>query len=140
MKIACGNVFKYLFLIVFSAALAPSAGAQNVPTLSGGVGVEENAVLRPQQAKFNLKFLFTFMEGDYIADVAVKVADASGKVVLEQNVDGPILLALLPAGNYVATLTYEGVAQTRKFALGAKGLRTEQVRWKRGEADGPPML
>ncbi len=133
---------KLLFLLIIFLTSTQGASAQSgsVPTLTGGVGLEEIEVLRPQQAKFNLKFIFTLMEGDYIADVAVKVADASGKVVLEQTVDGPILLALLPAGNYVATLTYEGVAQTRKLALRDKALRTEQVRWKRSAADGPPML
>ena len=133
---------KLLFLLIIFVATTVGAQAQSdaIPTLTGGVGIEENDILRPQQSKFNLKFLFTFIEGDYIADVAVKVADAKGKVVLEQMVDGPILLALLPAGNYVATLTYEGVAQTRKLALRDKGLRTEQVRWKRSAADGPPML
>ena len=133
---------KLLFLLIIFVATTVGAQAQSdaIPTLTGGVGIEENDILRPQQSKFNLKFLFTFIEGDYIADVAVKVADAKGNVVLEQMVDGPILLALLPAGNYVATLTYEGVAQTRKLALRDKGLRTEQVRWKRSAADGPPML
>ena len=135
-------MYKLLFLLIIFLVSAQGALAQSgsIPTLTGGVGIEEIDVLRPQQAKFNLKFIFTLLEGDYIADVAVKVADAKGKVVLEQTVDGPILLALLPAGNYVATLTYEGVVQTRKIALGAKGLRTEQVRWKRSAADGPPML
>ena len=133
---------KLLFILTIIASVAQGALAQSgsIPTLTGGVGLEENAVLRPQQANFNLKFLFTFLEGDYIADVTVKVADASGKVVLEQTVDGPILMALLPAGNYVATLTYEGIAQTRRLAVREKGLRTEQVRWKRSAADGPPML
>lgn len=133
---------KLLFILTIIALVAQGALAQSgsVPTLTGGVGIEENDVLRPQQANFNLKFLFTFLEGDYIADVTVKVADAGGKVVLEQTVDGPIFMALLPAGNYVATLTYEGVAQTRKLAVREKGLRTEQVRWKRSAADGPPML
>ena len=133
---------KLLFILTIFSATAQGTLAQSgsIPTLTGGVGIEENDVLRPQQANFNVKFLFTFLEGDYIADVAVKVADASGKIVLEQTVDGPILMALLPAGNYVATLTYEGVAQTRKLALRAKGLRVEQVRWKRSAADGPAML
>jgi hypothetical protein len=129
-----------LLSILFFSAQGAQAQSGSVPTVTGGVGLEENAVLRPQQANYNLKFLFTLLEGDYIADVAVKVADASGKVVLEQTTDGPILMALLPAGNYVATLTYEGVAQTRKVTLRQKGLRVEQVRWKRSEADGPPML
>ena len=133
---------KLLFLLTIFVFTTQGALAQSgsIPTLTGGVGLEENAVLRPQQANFNLKFLFTLLEGDYIADVAVKIADASGKVVVEQTVDGPILMALLPAGNYVATLTYEGVAQTRKLTVRAKGLRTEQVRWKRSAADGPAML
>ena len=130
----------FLFIIFVSTAQGALAQSGSIPTLTGGVGLEENAVLRPQQANFNLKFLFTLLEGDYIADVAVKIADASGKVLLEQTTDGPILMALLPAGNYVATLTYEGVAQTRKLALREKGLRTEQVRWKRSAADGPAML
>lgn len=135
-------MYKLLISLIISCLVAQNAWAQSgsVPTLTGGVGIEEVDVLRPQQARFNLKFLFTFVEGDYIADVAVKVTDASGKVVLEQTVDGPILLALLPAGNYVATLTYDGVAQTRKISLLDKGLRTEQVRWKRSAADGPPLL
>ena len=60
--------------------------------------------------------------------------------MLDQSSDGPVLLARLPAGNYVATLTYEGVAQTRKLAVREKGLRTEQLRWKRSAADGPAML
>ncbi len=133
---------KLLFLLIIFVATTQGSLAQSgsIPTLTGGVGLEENAVLRPQQANFNLKFLFTLLEGDYVADVEVKVTDASGKVVLEQTVDGPILMARLPAGNYVATLTYEGVAQTRKLAVRAKGLRTEQVRWKRSAADGPAML
>lgn len=133
---------KLLFLLIIFVATTQGSLAQSgsIPTLTGGVGLEENAVLRPQQANFNLKFLFTLLEGDYVADVEVKVTDASGKVVIEQTVDGPILMARLPAGNYVATLTYEGVAQTRKLAVRAKGLRTEQVRWKRSAADGPAML
>ena len=133
---------KLLFLLIIFVATTQGSLAQSgsIPTLTGGVGLEENAVLRPQQANFNLKFLFTLLEGDYVADVEVKVTDASGKVVLEQTGDGPILMARLPAGNYVATLTYEGVAQTRKLTVRAKGLRTEQVRWKRSAADGPAML
>ncbi len=133
---------NYMILLIFLFIGAQGAWAQSasVPILSGGVGLEEAEVLRPQQANFNLKFLFTFLEGDYVADVTVKLADSAGKVVLEQTVDGPILLARLPAGNYVATLTYEGVAQTRKITVREKGLRTEQVRWKRSAADGPAML
>ena len=135
-------MYKLLILLIISVLSAQGAFAQStsVPMLSGGVGIESSDELRPQQANFNLKLVFTLMEGDYVADVEVKIADTSGKIIVEQTTDGPIFMARLPAGNYVATLTYEGVAQTRKLVLREKGLRTEQVRWKRSEADGPAML
>ena len=131
-----------LFLLVISVFATQGVRAQStsVPTLSGGVGLESMAELVAQQPSFNLKFVFTLMEGDYVADVVVRIADRSGNVVLEQSSDGPVLMVRLPAGNYVATLTYEGVAQTRKLAVREKGLRIEQLRWKRSEADGPAML
>ena len=57
---------KLLFLLIIFVATTQGSLAQSgsIPTLTGGVGLEENAVLRPQQANFNLKFLFTLMEGD----------------------------------------------------------------------------
>ena len=133
---------KLLFLLAFSVFSMQGARAQSasVQTISGGVGLESMAELVAQQASYNLKFVFTLMEGDYVADVVVRIADPSGSVVLDQSSDGPVLLVRLPAGNYVATLTYEGVAQTRKLAVREKGLRTEQLRWKRSAADGPAML
>ena len=128
---------NYLFFLVF---LCSGVWAQNAPSWSGGIGEDAVAEIRAKQAEFNLKFVFTLMEGDYVADVAVKIADGAGKVVLEKTSEGPILMTKLPAGRYEATLTYDGVAQTRKFMLGAKGLRIEQLRWKRSADDGPPML
>ena len=128
---------KYLFLLIFFSS---GLWAQNVPSWSGGIGEDAAAEVRAKQAEFNLKFVFTLMEGDFVADVAVKIADGAGKVVLEKTSDGPIFMTKLPAGRYEATLTYDGVAQSRKFTLGAKGLRTEQLRWKRSADDGPSML
>ena len=128
---------KYLFLLIFFSI---GAMAQDAPTWSGGIGDDSVAEIRAKQAEFNLKFVFTLMEGDFVADVAVKIADGAGKVVLEKTSDGPIFMTKLPAGRYEATLTFDGVAQSRKFVLGARGLRTEHLRWKRSSADGEPML
>ena len=123
-----------------SAGAQGTSAAATATVLSGGVGIESGEEIKPRQNEFNLKFVFTLMEGDYVADVSVKITDNSGRVVLEHLADGPLLLARLPAGNYVATLTYDGVTQTRKVSLRAKGLQTVQARWKRSAADGPPML
>jgi hypothetical protein len=133
----------YSYLIVCSAlfsSVASVAIAQDAPYWSGGIGEESVAEARAKQAEYNLKFVFTLLEGDYVADVAVKITDSSGKVMLDKTTEGPILLTTLPAGRYEASATYEGVTQTRKFALGAKGLRMEQMRWKRTPEDGRPLL
>lgn len=137
---------KYLILLSFLIFPLCGAEAQGLAegakpaVLGGGVGIESGAVLRERQREFNLKFVFTLQEGDYIADVSMKIADSRGRVVLEQVSEGPIALMRLPAGRYVATLTYEGVTQTRPLALAARGQRILQVRWKRSAADGPPLL
>lgn len=137
---------KYLILLIlFCGAMAevsaqPAAPLARGAVVTGGVGIESSAALRPHQREFNLKFIFTLQEGDYIADVAVKIVDSAGRIIVEQVVDGPLMLARLPAGRYVATLTYEGAVQTRPFVLGAKGLQTLHLRWKRSAADGPPLL
>jgi hypothetical protein len=135
------SLFLILYCFVLNAAAAQgSAGGNNPKVLTGGVGIESGEALRPRLREFNLKCVFTLVEGDYIADVAVKIADSRGRVVVEQLSDGPLLLTRLPAGRYLATLTFEGVTQTRPFSLAAKGQRTLQVRFKRSAADGPPLL
>jgi hypothetical protein len=124
----------------------PAAWAQSAPqpaeaaVMSGGIGEESMRDLVLRKHAYNLKFVFTLLEGDYVADVAVNIADEAGRKVLEHVANGPVLLARLPAGRYVATFTYGGMAQTHPFTLRERGLRSIQARWKRTEADGPPLL
>lgn len=137
---------KYLFLLGILFAFSPIAWAQPAPVrsvaevLSGGVGDESMRELAPRQHAYNLKFVFTLLEGDYVADVLVNIVDAGGRKVLEHLSTGPVLLARLPAGSYVATLTYGGVTQSQKLTLRERRLRSTQVRWKRTAADGEPLL
>jgi hypothetical protein len=133
-------VYKYLIIFNIFWITATGAQAQPVPVLSDGVGIEAQQALIPRQREFNLKLVFTLREGDYVAGVAVKITDGGARVVLEQIAAGPILLVRLPAGRYTATLTHEGVTQTRQFTLRGKGLHSEQVRWARTAADGEPLL
>jgi hypothetical protein len=130
---------KYLILFIFLLTNG-SVWAQPVAVISGGVGDTSVQELAQLQRAYNLKFTFALREGDYIAGVKVDVADGSGRKVLEHVATGPILLARLPAGRYVATLAHEGVTQSRAFSLRATGLREELVRWQRSAADGEPLL
>lgn len=100
----------------------------NVSFVSGGVGVDSEERLKAREKEFNLKLLFTLVEGNYVADVNVVVKDAAGRTLIEHRADGPFFLAKLPAGPYSVAVTYEGRAQSRTIKVGG-GLRTEHFRW-----------
>ncbi len=106
---------------------AVSQGA--VAFVSGGIGVDSQERLQALEKEFNLKLVFTLVEGNYLADVNVVVKDGAGKILVEHLAEGPFFLAKLPAGRYSVAATYEGRTVTRKVSVGAKGLRTEYLRW-----------
>jgi hypothetical protein len=115
------------------AALSPATwgqGAGTVPYASGGVGLNSQEELAARQGEFSLKLVFAEKgTGSYLANVEVKIADASGRTVLEATSDGPWFYAKLPAGAYSVTATYEGIAQTVRLSVPAKGLKVEYLRW-----------
>lgn len=133
---------KHLILFILLCAQAMGVQAQmRAPApavLSGGVGAESRAEMRTAQRHYKLKFVFTLREGEYIADVKVKITNARSQIVVDELVPAPLMLARLPAGQYVATAAFNGVTQTRQFTLGRHGLHTIHWRWRRTAADGPP--
>jgi hypothetical protein len=139
-------MYKYLILLIISLSFWGGAQAQTLAAdnlLVGGVGIESEAQLRAREKDFNTKFVFTAREGDWVADVALKVISANGAALIDQTIAAPILLARLPAGRYTAKMTYQGQMQTRKFRVGnnlAKSLQTIHAGWKRSATDGPSML
>lgn len=139
------TIRQYLFLSGLFLCV-PLAWAQSRPlpadaaVVSGGIGEESMQELVLRKDAYNLKFVFTLLEGDYVADVSVDIAHEAGRKVLAHVANGPVLLARLPAGRYVATFAYAGVMQIHRFTLRERGLRSIQVRWKRSKADGPPLL
>lgn len=99
-----------------------------IPFISGGIGADAIAELKAKEPQYNLKLVFSLIEGNYVADVNVVLKSATGAVVLEHLADGPIFLARLPDGNYTAAVTYRGSTQTRPIKVGEK-LHTEYFRW-----------
>lgn len=119
-------------IAVLGTAQAPAqenvVTQNNVSFVSGGVGVDSEERLKAREKEFNLKLVFTLIEGNYLADVSVRIADTAGKTVIEHVADGPFFMAKLPAGAYMLTASYGDKTQTRKIMVG-KGLRTEYLRW-----------
>lgn len=101
---------------------------KNVSFVSGGVALDSRERLQAQEKEFNLKLVFTLVEGNYLADISVAVKDAAGKTLVEHVADGPFFMAKMPAGAYAVTVGNNGQTQTRKVKVGDR-LRTEYFRW-----------
>jgi hypothetical protein len=124
------------------AAAAPAAGpalqrAGDAVYLAGGIGETEQEQLAAREKEFNLKLVFSLVQGNYVADVGVVVSGSKGDKVVETLVRGPIFMAKLPAGEYAVAATYEGRTVKRKIAVSEGRLRTEYLRWPAGPEDTP---
>ena len=122
----------------FAHAQAASPADVPVPFVSGGVGDTDLARITAMERDYRLKLVFTAMEGNYLADIGVKVTDGKGQPVITAVSEGPIFLARLPAGSYNVVATHEGTTLTRKISVPASGLRTEYLRWPSDPSTNPP--
>lgn len=126
--------FGLAAMVVAAFAIAQPAPekvyTQNgVSFMSGGIGLDSQARLEARERDFNLKLVFTLVEGNYVADVGVTIQDAAGKNVVQLVVNGPFLMARLPTGKYAVNAVYDGKMQTRQVEVRVGRLRTEYLRW-----------
>jgi hypothetical protein len=125
-----------LVLLVYAIVLAfwiAGAHAQTAQTgavgyLAGGVGADEMERMKAREGEFNLKLVFTLVEGNYVSDVAVVIKDKAGNPALVLFSPGPLVLAKLLPGAYSIEATYGNNTQTRRVDVSDR-LRTEYVRW-----------
>lgn len=102
--------------------------AGNVQYACTGVGDE--AQNDPRWTKFPAKLVFAVKSGDYLSDVAVKVADAqSGEVVYQGGCKlGPWLVMDLPPGKYEVTAVAIGKqTKTTTLDVGAQGQSQQTI-------------
>lgn len=110
--------------LISTAAVAQ--GAAGIPTLSGGVGSSDRAMIESQQNSYALKLVYSGQGGAYLSGVQVTLADKGGNTVLSTVTDGPILLISPPAGNYSVTSSIGGHSKTQSVTAGSS-LRTYQI-------------
>ena len=130
----------FLSVVAFAFSVGATSWAQGdalpqdetpaVPMLSGGVGEDEMAQIKAAEHQYNLKLLFTAVNGEYYSDVPVKITDAKGHVVVDTVARGPVFLATLPAGRYtLQASTDDNSTVTQRITVDGKTLRSYQIRF-----------
>ncbi|HVA15755.1 MAG TPA: carboxypeptidase-like regulatory domain-containing protein [Stellaceae bacterium] len=113
-----------------SSSLQPQQQG-NVTFVSGGAGDEDRDALKQMESQFNLRLLFAVRgSGDYLANVAVTIADARGNAILDTIADGPIFYAHVPPGRYKLTVSNQGQSQSREVSVGAGGAASQDFYWQ----------
>jgi hypothetical protein len=122
---------------------APAAGVvrgksdTGVSFVSGGVTIDDRRAIRAERSAYNL-WIATVAKrsGAYLSDIRLNVTRAGDKSpVLTRTMDGPWLLAALPAGRYeiVATMPGDGAnpAQTirQQVQVAKSGERQQMLRF-----------
>jgi hypothetical protein len=124
-----------LLLAGTSLYAAPSQAApQEIQTVSGGVGETGMDAIDAVQEHYSLKLVFAKANGEYLADVAVKVSDLKGNTLVDTNSQGPVLLINLMPGNYTVKASLNGETQIQHIAVHDHGLITHFIRLRGTES------
>lgn len=115
----------------------PEVKTQNgVTYLSGGVGLDEAQAVESAAADYSLMLTFAIQKsGDYLAYVNVKIADKSGKTVLDTVADGPMLLVQLPPGQYKISAVSSDRQVTKTVQISANSRTKETLYWPDGATE-----
>lgn len=120
-------------LVHAAAKHAPQQAATNAAEpayLNGGVGKDDAARMHAAAKDYSLQIQFSERRDDeFIADAAVKIADAHGTTVFERSDVGPILLVRLAPGKYRVTATADGRSETRTATIAAHGTTDVSFHW-----------
>ena len=107
-----------LGVVLYTAGCATDQGAgvlpvekkqyQGIAYVSGGIGLDEREKLTAMTKNYSLKLVFAVKSREFLSDVKVRIADSSGKKVLEATSDGPWFFADLPTGKYTVKVSLKG--------------------------------
>lgn len=101
-----------------------------VPVVMGGIGDQDEEAMKKAQGHYSLKLLFTSVKGMYLSNANVLLEDKRGNVYVNDEVDGPVLLADLEPGTYRLTAQYDGKVQVKRITINSKKTtHTMQIRF-----------
>jgi len=96
--------------------------------LASGKSKEDLAAMRHVARYYPLAL--EFARKAQSADIDIMIKDRHGKLMLLAKAQGDLLLANLPAGEYAASATYNGVAILHNVTVETGQHRTHNFEWK----------
>ena len=99
--------------------------------LNGGIGTDEQQYMRKVARDWSLRMIFSENKNnEFVADVDVLIANASGTQYLLLSNAGPMTYVMLPTGKYRITARFRGMSETREVMLNDKSGRDVSFHWK----------
>ena len=137
------RVFVPIVLAASLASLSVTAQEATAPALtqerqgdigfvSGGIGQSERAAMQSIAGDYNLRLMFAVRpSGEFLAGVAVTLADANGRTVLDTIANGPLFYAQVPPGRYRVTVTSDGRSEARPIDIGRSSVASQSFYWSK---------
>ncbi len=126
-----------LFSLILSShfALADLPKTRSTPTgiayMTGGIGEEEVAVMKPQAKKFTLNLLFSEgIVGRWVTDINVNIYDEASNLVFRIVGAKNVLYVNLPAGTYTILANNAGNKLRQKVTLQSDTNQKVVLNWK----------
>lgn len=131
----------YQVLILFSLILTHPLAFADLPKtlrtstgiafMTGGIGEEEVAVMKPQAKKFTLNLLFSEgMVGRWVTDVNVNIYDEASNLMFRIVGAKNVLYVNMPAGTYTILANNNGNKLRQKVTLSADTNQKVVLNWK----------
>lgn len=97
--------------------------------VTGGVGSDEQAQMESLRKQFNLRILTARAKsGDFLADAKVTIMQG-GRLILEVQMTGPLMLVELPPGSYAVRVEAEGKPVDQTVAIVPRDGRELYLYW-----------
>lgn len=118
-----------------STSTMETVNPNGIQYLSGGIGADEQMMLKQAEAQYPVKVVFANSNGAYMSDVDVTVKNTSGETVLGLTTDGPVLLMDLEPGTYTLSADDGMQVKTQKLSV-TDSTRTYTLHFKANEPVG----
>jgi hypothetical protein len=142
--------FTYKLMVLFGLILLSNFALADLPKtrttasgisfMTGGIGEEEVAVMKPQAKKFTLNLLFSEgIVGRWVTDVNVNIYDEASNLVFRIVGAKNVLYVNLPAGTYTILANNAGNKLRHKVTLEADTNQKVVLNWKEFVDEDVPL-